>query len=126
MEFRINKESIWYHGSNKVFELLEKGSTVTQWKELAQAFSHKPQILSYDDDGVISHNGNEHGYLYIIDEPVKVDIDLYQHPRTTMDKNIEFTTTRSLKVKLIEDLNTPAKDVLKKMEEELYILLRKN
>lgn len=83
---------------------LREGSTITQWKELAEAFSHQPTILSYDDNGNISHNGKEKGYLYIIDEPVEIGKDIYQHPRTTMDENAEFLTNRPLKVKLIEEL----------------------
>lgn len=50
MQFSIQPQGIWYHGSNKVFEILEEGSTITQWKELAEAFSHKPTILAIDDD----------------------------------------------------------------------------
>ncbi len=32
------------------------------------------------------------------------NIDVYQHPRTVMDKNAEFLTKRPLKVKLICEL----------------------
>ncbi len=53
---------------------------------------------------MICHNGTEKGYLYIIDETVVVDVDIYQHPRTTMDKNAEFLTKRNLKVKLVAEL----------------------
>ena len=104
MELRINPSGIWYHGSNMVFSELKEGSTVTQWRELAEAFSHKPTQLSYDDNGVISHNGKEKGYLYKLDEPITVGIDVFQHPRTVMDKNAEFLTKRPLKVKLICEL----------------------
>ena len=104
MELRINPSGIWYHGSNIVFSELKEGSTVTQWRELAEAFSHKPTRLSYDDNGVISHNGNEKGYLYILDEPIAVGVDVFQHPGTVMDKNAEFLTKRPLKVKLICEL----------------------
>lgn len=95
-----------YHGSNMMFSELKEGSTVTQWKELAEAFSHKPTRLSYDDNGVISHNGKEKGYLYILDEPITVGIDVFQHPRTVMDQNAEFLTKRPLKVKLICELQS--------------------
>ncbi len=61
-------------------------------------------MLSYDDNGVISHNGVEKGFLYFIDEPITVDVDIYQHPKTTMDKNAEFLTRHPLKVKIIEEL----------------------
>ena len=104
MKIEIEENGIWYHGSNKIFSELKEGSTITQWKELAQAFSHKPTTLGYGDNGVIIHNGVEKGYLYIIDEPIILGKDVYQHPRTTMDKNAEFLTKRALKVKLISEL----------------------
>lgn len=57
----------------KKFETLRKGSTITQWKALAEAFLHQPSGLGYDDDGVTQHNGIERGCSYIIDEPIVVD-----------------------------------------------------
>ena len=63
MELKIDPNGIWYHGSNMVFSELREGSTITQWKELAEAFSHQPDRLSYDDDGTIYHNGMEKGYF---------------------------------------------------------------
>lgn len=104
MKIEIQPDGIWYHGSNKIFSELRTNSTVTQWKELAEAFSHQPSGLGYDDNGRISHNGTEKGYLYIIDEPIAVGVDIYQHPRTTMDENAEFLTKRPLKVKMICEL----------------------
>lgn len=104
MKIEIKADGIWYHGSNKRFEILREGSTITQWKELAEAFSHQPSGLGYDDDGVIQHNGTEKGYLYIIDEPIVIGKDVYQHPTTTMDLNAEFLTKRPLKVRFIEEL----------------------
>jgi len=104
MKIEILKDGVWYHGSDKIFSELRTGSTITQWRELAEAFSHKPSALGYDDDGVIRHNGTAKGYLYIIDEPVEVGMDIYQHPRTTMDENAEFLTKRPLKVRLICEL----------------------
>ena len=104
MELKIDPNGIWYHGSNKVFSELREGSTITQWKELAEAFSHQPSRLSYGDDGVIYHNGTEKGYLYAIDEPITVGVDVYQHPETVMDENAEFLTKRPIKVRMICEL----------------------
>ncbi len=104
MKIGINETGFWYHGSNLILDTLLEGSTITQWKELAEAFSHKPTGLSIDDDGKIYHNGTEKGYLYIIDEPIKVGVDIYQHPRTVMDDNMEFLTKRPLKLKMIAEL----------------------
>lgn len=104
MKIEIKKDGIWYHGSNEIFSELKINSTVTQWKELAEAFSHKPSVLSYEDSGAIRHNGTLKGYLYRIDEPIAVGEDIVKHPRTTMDGNAEFLTKRPLKVKLICEL----------------------
>ena len=104
MKIVIQPNGVWYHGSNKIFAELKTNSTITQWRELAEAFSHQPSGLGYDDNCVISHNGTEKGFLYIIDEPIVVGEDICQHPRTTMDENAEFLTKRPLKVKLISEL----------------------
>ncbi len=103
MKIEINPNGIWYHGSNIIFSELRPSSTITQWRELAEAFSHKPVCLGYDDHGNIFHDGTAKGYLYIIDEPIEVGVDIYQHPRTTMDENAEFLTKRPLKVKMLRE-----------------------
>lgn len=103
MKLTIDPAGVWYHGSDTVFTTLREGSTITQWKELAEAFSHKPTMLCTEDDGSISHNGTAKGYLYVIDEPVEVGTDIYPHPRTTMDENAEFLTRRPLKVRMIKE-----------------------
>ena len=104
MKIPFHSDGVWYHGSNVLFTELKAGSTITQWRALAEAFSHKPSMLSYDDDGTITHNGKEPGYLYVIDEPVSVGVDCYQHPRTVMDANAEFLTKRPLCVRLVTEL----------------------
>lgn len=101
MKLVIDENDVWYHGSNIMFDTLREGSTITQWKALAEAFSHKPSCLSYDDDGSIEHNGTEDGFLYIIDEDIKIGVDVYPHPNSSMTENAEFLTKRPLKIKLI-------------------------
>ncbi len=104
MNVPFQPDGTWYHGSNIRFDELRAGSTITQWRELAEAFSHKPGRLSYDDSGLITHDGKEPGYLYVIDEPVTVGADCYRHPRTAMDANAEFLTKRPLRLRLIAEL----------------------
>ena len=104
MNITIDPNGTWYHGSDAQFSELRTGSTITQWRALAEAFSHQPKVLCCEDDGSIIHNGKKHGYLYVIDEPVVVGEECYQHPRTTMDTNAEFLTKRPLKVRLIGEL----------------------
>lgn len=104
MKIEIDPNGIWYHGSPATFSVLRENSAVTQWRALAEAFSHRPSALGYDDGGAIIHNGTAKGYLYRIDEPIEVGRDLRPHPRTTMDQNAEFLTQRPLKVRLLEEL----------------------
>ena len=104
MKIKIDLNGIWYHGSNLILDELAQGSTITQWRALAEAFSHKPTMLSYDDGGEITHNGVQKGYLYVIDEPIEIGKDVYQHPTTTMDENAEFLTERPLSVRLLREL----------------------
>ena len=40
----------------------------------------------------------------MIDEPIAIGTDIYQHPRSSMEENAEFLTKRPLKVKLICEL----------------------
>ena len=102
MEYPVDINKPWYHGSPELMDTLREGSTITQWKELAVAFSRKPSLLSYSKifERII-HNGIKKGFLYIIDESINMDVDIYQHPRTTMDKGVEFITKRPLRVKQI-------------------------
>ena len=104
MKFQLTENGVWYHGSPERFTLLRAGSTITQWRALAEAFSHKPQALSYEDDGSIWQNGTLPGYLYVIDEPILPGRDVEPHPRSTMDANVEFLTKRPLRVRCIAEV----------------------
>ena len=53
MEIDVKTDAPWYHVSNLVLTELRIGSTITQWKGLDKAFSHKLTSLSYDDEGVV-------------------------------------------------------------------------
>jgi len=103
MEYPVDINNPWYHGSPLYLDVLNEGSTITQWKKLAKAFAKKPKLLSYSKiNGKIFHTGIKKGILYVIDEPLIIDVDIFQHPQSTMDKGVEFITTRSLKIKRIE------------------------
>ena len=47
MTIEITPEGLWYHGSPMLLSELRAGSTITQWRALAEAFSHKPHRLCY-------------------------------------------------------------------------------
>lgn len=63
-----SKEDLaWWHGSPYQLTYLLAGSTITQNRLLAEVFSHKPAIISVEDDGRIRHNGILNGYLYQVE-----------------------------------------------------------
>lgn len=90
----------WYHGSPQRFTALRKGSTITQERDLARVFSHRPHFVSQSDNGKILHSGETPGFLYHIAEDVGAD-DVYPHPHTTMSEGQEWLITRDLQVTLI-------------------------
>ncbi len=91
----------WYHGSNLVLDILRTGSTVTRWREMAEAFSHKPAVLCITNTGQILHPGREYGYLYEVEGPIGVGREVYQHPRTTMEQGMEYLTCLPLRLRRI-------------------------
>ena len=102
MSYPVDMKNPWYHGSPLELDILREGSTITQWKNLAKAFGKKPKILFYRKiHGRIFHTGLKKGILYIIDEPLVMDVDIYQHPKSSMDAGVEFLTKRPLKLKAI-------------------------
>jgi len=112
----------WYHGSPLELTVLHVGSTITQKRELARVFSHKPPVVSVDDDGSIKHNGTQPGYLYIIDEAVQPG-DVIPHPRTTMEPGDEWLIERPLRVRLIGTTQPRSEEFL--TEADIVALLRR-
>jgi hypothetical protein len=98
MEFNPNQT--WYHGSPLKLTILRKASTITQKRELARIFSHKPTLVSVADNGQIKHDGTMPGYLYIIVDKVQPK-DVVSYPHTTMGVGDEWLTTRELHLQLL-------------------------
>ena len=118
----MNNE-IWYHGTPLALDVLAQGSTVTRWRALAEAFSHKPAVLCIEDDGSILHNGSLPGHLYRIAEEVQIGRDLIQHPRTTMDEGLEFLTERPLRLEYLCDVPVPDAAALAAAQQRIEQLL---
>jgi hypothetical protein len=99
---------IWYHGSPNPIGILLPGSTITREIDLARAFSHKPGIVSIEEDlailasGVprIRHNGVREGILYVVDEEIHPD-NIYPHPFSTMPPGYEWLTRKPLRLRRI-------------------------
>lgn len=91
----------WYHGSQQELTTLRTGSSITQDRDIARIFSHRPGISTVEDDGTHKHNGTAPGYLHIIDEPITAD-DVEPHPHPINTSKWEWLTKRAIKVRLIE------------------------
>ncbi len=109
----------WYHGSPLVLTCLRPGSTITQDRELARVFSHKPALVSQWTDAQqrrhIKHTGTQPGYLYRVAERVAPE-DVYLHPRTAMEPGQEWLTRRALRVELVERTQPRAQELLSAAE----------
>lgn len=105
----------WYHGSPLKLTALRVGSTITQKRDLARVFSHKPPVVAINDDGSFKHNGTQPGYLYVIDEVVQPE-DVIPHPRTTMGPGDEWLIERELRVRLIGPTELRSEELLTEAE----------
>lgn len=106
--WQVDWNAPWFNGSDKEFDVLRPGSTVTQWRALAEAFSHQPTSLWIDGNDRIGHSGMRDGLLYTIDEHVRPE-DLAPVPNSTMASGLEWQTLRPLRVRLIERLPVEVK-----------------
>jgi hypothetical protein len=109
-----NRVAHWYHGSPQELTSIRAGSTITQDRELARIFSHKPPLVSqgYEgDDRQVKHSGVLPGFLYRIAEPL-TQADIRPHPETTMGPGQEWLTNRELRVEMIEPTGVRPDEVL--------------
>ena len=110
----------WYHGSQQELTILQVGSSITQDRDIARVFSHRPGLSTVEDDGTMKHNGIAAGYLHIVDEPITAD-DVEPHPHPINTSKWEWLTKREIKVRLIEQ---PALRVDELLTEEEIAALR--
>ena len=89
----------WYHGSPLYLERLHVGSSITQDRDLARVFSHKPSLVSRSTRS-IKHSGEVPGYLYRVVDEIGPK-DAYPHPTTAIEPGHEWLTSRELRVELI-------------------------
>ncbi len=106
-----DNQAPWYHGSPHHLTTLRPGSTITQNRRLAEVFSHKPSLVTIEDDGAIRHNGTAQGLLYQIIEAVQPE-DVTPHPRTSMPLRFEWLTTRALRLTLLGPVEIREEEIL--------------
>ncbi len=120
--------STWYHGSPLELSELLAGSTITPDRDLARVFSHKPLLVSLEDqDGrilSIRHDGSLPGYLYGIDEEVGPE-DVLPHPNSSMPAGLEWLTQRPLRLRLLEPTSPRPEETFSEQEKkDLYERIR--
>ena len=97
----------WYHGSQQRLTRLRAGSSITQNRAVAKAFSHRPSLGSMSASGEgkewsVRHNGATPGYLYAVSEEIGPG-DLRPHPHPVNVSRWEWLTKRDLDVVLVEE-----------------------
>jgi hypothetical protein len=114
---KTESKETWYHGSPLELTVLAVGSTVTQNRLLAMAFSHKPSLLVIEDDGRIRHSGEKTGLLYVVDEEVSPE-DVILHPRSSMAEGLEWLTQRPIRVQCLGVVEIEEGEMLSAVEVE--------
>ena len=112
----------WYHGSQQALTVLRAGSSISQERDIARIFSHRPTLVSIADDGTRKHNGTANGYLYLIVEEIKAE-DVEPHPHPVNLSKWEWLTKRALALRLLEQTTVRAEEYL--TEAEIAELRRK-
>lgn len=75
---------------------------VTPFEQVAKAFSHKPTLLSFDEDDAnkVKHDGQVPGFLYVLDVEVgPADLELLPGTAET-----HWQTQRDLPLKLVGEV----------------------
>ena len=116
MTDRIDGSVPWLHGSPEELDVLRTDSTITQDRTLARVFSHKPSLVSFDENGSIYHNGRRAGILYRITEEIR-PADITPVPGSTLPPGKEWLITRPLCVVPIERVEVDPEELLTEEEE---------
>jgi hypothetical protein len=107
----------WYHGSPQRLTTLRAGSTITQDRELARVFSHKPAL-------VVGEETNKHwkhtgpfakGYLYRLVGLV-TGKDVEPVPHSSLSPGMEWNTTREYPLELVAETAIIESELLTKRE----------
>ena len=112
----------WYHGSQKELTKLRVGSSITQNRNVAKAFSHRPSLLTQSEGGTVKHDGVTPGYLYTVTDEIGPN-DVRPHPHPVNVTRWEWLTNRELKLELIEQ--TVVTDEERLTDQEIAEMKRK-
>ena len=108
----------WYHGS-PLGDLtrLRPGSAITQNRDAARAFSHRPSIVSSSASGV-RHDGKiEAGFLYRVTDRVSPQ-DVACSQFAGNEDRLEWIIERAVAVALVERTRVRPEELLSESEVE--------
>ena len=112
----------WYHGSQQKLTTLRAGSSITQNRNVAKAFSHRPSLLTQSGGGTVKHDGVTPGYLYTVIDQIGPN-DVRPHPHPVNVTRWEWLTNRELKLELTEQ--TVVTDEERLTDQEIAAIKRK-
>ena len=112
----------WYHGSQQKLTTLRVGSSITQNRNVAKAFSHRPSLLTQSEGGTVKHDGVTPGYLYTVTDEIGPN-DVRPHPHPVNVTRWEWLTNRELTLQLVEQ--TVVTDEERLTDQEIAEMKRK-
>ena len=118
----FNYTLTWYHGSQQELTTLRVGSSITQNRNVAKAFSHRPSLLTQSGGGTVKHDGVTPGYLYTVTDEIGPN-DVRPHPHSVNVTRWEWLTNRELTLKLVEQ--TVVADEERLTDQEIAEMKRK-
>ena len=127
----IDYRRTWYHGSQRRLTSLRAGSSITQIRKAAKAFSHRPSkvTMSFGGEGEpqldewnVRHDGVMPGFLHVVSEQIG-PADVSPHPHPANASRFEWLAHRDLKLELIEE--TVVTDSERLTDEEVADVERK-
>jgi hypothetical protein len=112
---RLDPAKPWYHGSPQRLTSLRVGSTVTQDRELARIFSHKPAVV-IGNDGKWKHTGPfTQGFIYRLVEQV-TEADIVSVPNSSLFSGQEWNTKHAFSLELIAKTSVVPEELITKHE----------
>ncbi len=102
----------WYHGSpHGNLNRLNPDSAITQNREAARAFSHKPSVVSCSGSSVLYDGKIEEGFLYRVAEEIRPeDVDCPEFGGN--EDRVEWLIKRPLAVEFVQRTRVRPEELL--------------
>ncbi|MCU0606078.1 MAG: hypothetical protein MUF78_01320 [Candidatus Edwardsbacteria bacterium] len=117
MDPRFDPGKPWYHGSPRKVTTLRAGSTITQDRELARIFSHKPALVVGEEANKRwKHTGPfARGFLYRVVGQI-TECDIERVPHSSLSPGMEWNTRREFALELVAETTVKPEELLTRHE----------